>query len=142
MTRRAVVPFAVIVALLFAALGADIWYRRPHEVPAPPYADSLKGVVVRVGGCGDSTRVITYWQSPDRWLGMRWISSAPYRYRDSSLTGDVPIVGEADIARRRITVAAHQMTPALVKHEMVHVLCRIDGHPAELFSRVESYHDR
>ena len=143
-TRKAWTMFGLVATVVLLILAADLTTRRPHHIPAPPYADSLAGVVVRVTGKGDSADIakVTWWQSPEGWLGLDWISTEPYRYRDSTLKGEAPIVAQADIARWRITFAKNQLTPFMAKHELLHLFARTGDHPAALFGPLESYTGR
>ena len=135
----AVLTFLGVAAVGLAVLGTDRYVHRAVQIPAPAYADSLKGVVVRVAGYGDSTVAVTYWQSPESWLGLNWISTDAYRYRDSTLTGTGPMVGYADLSTSRITFAKGQLTVELVKHELTHLVLHVADHPADVFQRIEQY---
>ena len=142
--NRAVLAFLGVAAAGLAVLATDRYVHRAVQIPAPAYADSLAGVIVRVTGKGDSADVarVTWWQSPESWLGLDWISTEPYRYRDSTLKGEAPMVAQADLARWRITFAKNQLTPFMAKHELLHLFARTGDHPAALFGPLESYTGR
>ena len=141
-TARGITLFAVISAILVLALVADQYRLRPRPIPAPPYADSLKGVIVRVAGYGDSTLVVTWWQSPEDVL--EWVDAGDtYDYNGQPRWRDrTPITGRADLDRNRITIAKGQLDVALAKHELSHIVLHEPNHPPALFRKIESYHGR
>jgi hypothetical protein len=143
MKKGALLLFAATAGIAGTVLVVDSYRTRPREIPAPVYADSLAGVVVRVAGSGDSTLVhrVTWWQSPDKTLG--WFKTDEYAYQGPSQWRDLtPMGAHADLQRNRITFAQGQLRPALVKHELVHILLHLDGHPSAVFQRVETYRGR
>jgi len=144
MKTRAWYLFGGVAVLGLGVLTLDRYVHRAVQVAAPAYADSLAGVVVRVAGYGDSTLVhrVTWWQSPEQTLG--WVDAGDaYAYQGPSQWRDLtPLGAHADLKRNRITFAKGQLRPALVKHELVHILLHLDGHPSAVFQRVETYRGR
>lgn len=143
MRSRAILLFAGVSLGLLGLLAADRYVHRPRIIAAPPYADSLAGVVARLIGTDSAQIAKVKWQeSPERWLGLNWIATDPYRYRDSLLTGNAPAVGQADLKAFTITFAKGQVTPAITKHELTHLFLHDAGHPPAIFAKVESYTGR
>ena len=141
MTRRAIVPFVVVGAALVTVLAADTCARRPTQIAAPPYADSLAGVIVRVAGYGDSTLAVTWWQSPEAVLA--WIDAGDtYDYQGRPARDLTPLGARADLTTNRLTFAKGQLGVALSKHELVHLILHEPNHPPVLFRKIESYHGR
>lgn len=142
---RALRPFITVVAVAATMLAVDTCARRPVTIPAPPYADSLAGVIARLfprRADSADVRRVTWRQSRESFLGLRWIPSDPYRYRDASPTGDAPIIGLADLPTFTLTFARGQLTPFTAKHELAHLLLHEPHHPAQDFARLEAYRGR
>lgn len=136
-------PFLLVAGLGVAVLAVDTTIRRPTTVPAPATADSLAGVVARLTGTDSALiRKVTWKQSRESYLGLNWISTDAYRYRDSALRGDAPIAAEADLNTWTLTFAKGQMTPLVIKHELAHLMMREAGHPPAIFAKIEAYGGR
>jgi len=143
MRRSTVLLVAATAGIGLITFGMARYGARPVQFAAPSYADSLAGVVVRIGGRGDSAEVarVTWWQSPEQTLG--WVKTDEYTYQGPSPWKDLtPIGGEADLKRFSLTFAKGQLSPELAKHELAHLLWHIGEHPASMFQRLEQYQGR
>ena len=143
---KALKPFLVTSGVLLALLAGDTYVNRPRVISAPPYADSLAGVITRLfpERHVDSSRVarITWWHSPRSFL--RTTPLEDYSYRGiTTRYGDLALIAaEADTSAFSITFASATMDVELTKHEMTHLLLPQLGHPATVFQRVEQYRGR
>lgn len=138
--------FGLVTVLCLVVLGVDSYVHRALPIPKPASADSLAGVVARVGLpilCDSSVVAgVTWWQSPDATLG--WVKTDEYAYQGASPWRDLtPLGARADLGRQRIIFARGEAVPAQVKHELTHLECRQSDHAdTALFQRIETYRGR
>jgi hypothetical protein len=139
--KPAVRTFLLVAGVAGLVTFGGVYAVRPVPMLKPACADSLAGVVTRLAG-GDSALVgtIRWQQSPEKVLD--WVTGEEYAYRGPQ--GDlVPIAAVTAFAPLRVTFAKGTLPcPDVVKHELVHAVGHVLGHPAGVFQPVERYRGR
>lgn len=141
--RKALWLFFSVAGFSLLVLAVDVRRHRPVQIAPPASADSLAGVIARLFPHVDSSAVgrIRWYRSPDAVL--RWADGSDYAYRGET-RGFVPVTGQADIRAFSVTLARHESSTFVVKHELGHLLIPRGavGHDSALFTRLESYGGR